>query len=153
MTECVSDFAPPRETNSVLSVRYDVNQFRAESESPMVECRRCMRMRWSTVSNAAVRSRRMRSDGEPASAVISRSLVTLTRAVSVLWPERKPDWNFSYRLLDLRWLWSWAATAFSSTFDKKGRLEIGRKLANTSGSRLGFLSSGLMTAAFRAVGT
>ena len=31
------------------------------------------------MSNAAVRSRRRRSDGEPASAVISRSLVTLIR--------------------------------------------------------------------------
>ena len=64
---------------------------RVESDSPMVECRRWRRMWWSTVSKAAVRSRRMSRDGEPASADISRSLVTLARAVSVLWPGRKPD--------------------------------------------------------------
>lgn len=38
---------------------------------------------WSTVSEAAVRSRRMRRDGEPA--VIRRLLVTMTSAVSVLY--------------------------------------------------------------------
>lgn len=38
-----------------------------------------------TVSKAAVRSRRVRRDGEPESAAIWRSLVTLTKAVSVLW--------------------------------------------------------------------
>lgn len=48
-------------------------------------------MVWSTVSNAAVKSRRMSSDGDPESTVIRRSFVTLSRAVSVLWPERKPD--------------------------------------------------------------
>ncbi len=48
-------------------------------------------MLWSTVSNAAVRSRRMRRDGEPESAASRRSFVTLTKAVSVLWPGRKPD--------------------------------------------------------------
>jgi hypothetical protein len=36
------------------------------------------------VSKAAVKSKRMRSDGEPVSAAIRRSLVTLTKAVSVL---------------------------------------------------------------------
>lgn len=33
---------------------------------------------------AAARSRRMRSEGDPASAVISRSFVTLSKAVSTL---------------------------------------------------------------------
>ena len=41
--------------------------------------------------------------GEPVSAAISRSLVTLTRAVSVLWAEWKPDWNFQKREFELRW--------------------------------------------------
>ena len=91
LTLWVADLAPPMATYSVRFVRYEVNQFRAESEMPMVECRRWRRMLWSMVSKAAVRSRRIRSDVEPASAVIRRSLVTLTRAVSVLWPERKPD--------------------------------------------------------------
>ena len=37
MTECVYDLASPRDTYSVLSVRYDVNQARVVSESPMEE--------------------------------------------------------------------------------------------------------------------
>ncbi len=48
--------------------------------------RRWRRTSWSMVSNAAVRLRVMRSDGEPASAAISRSFVT--RDVSVRWTER-----------------------------------------------------------------
>lgn len=35
-------------------------------------------------------------DGDPASAAMNRSFITLSNAVSVLWAERKPDWNFSY---------------------------------------------------------
>ena len=42
VTECVSDLAPPRDTYSVLSVRYDVNQARVVSESPMEEWRWCI---------------------------------------------------------------------------------------------------------------
>lgn len=42
------------------------------------------RMEWEMVSKAAFRSRRMRMDKSPASAVIRRSLVILSRAVSVL---------------------------------------------------------------------
>lgn len=60
----------------------------------MVVWRCSRRIVWSTVSNAAVRSRRMRSEGDPASAVISRSFVTLSKAVSVLWADK---------LLCLRW--------------------------------------------------
>ena len=63
MTLWVADLALPMATCSVLFVRYEVNQFWAESEMPMVECRRWRRMLWSMVSKAAVRSRRMRRDG------------------------------------------------------------------------------------------
>ena len=82
-------------------------------------------MVWSTVSNAADKSRRMRREGEPLSAAMRMSLVTLTSAVSVLWAERKPDWNFSDRLLMLRWCCNWAATTFSNTLERNGRLEMG----------------------------
>ena len=44
MTLWVSDLALPRATCSVLSVRYEVNQLRTLSESPMVCCRRWRRM-------------------------------------------------------------------------------------------------------------
>lgn len=43
----------------------------------------------STVSNAAHRSRRMSSDGDPVSAVIIMLVVTLSEAVLVLWPGQK----------------------------------------------------------------
>ena len=84
------------------------------------------------VSNAAVRSRRMRIEREPVSASRRRSLVILMRAVSVLWWGRKPDWNFSKRLLWERWEWSCDATVFSRILDRKGRLEMGRRLLKTS---------------------
>jgi len=91
VTFCVRDLASPKATCSVLPVRYDENHSWTESETPIVEIRRWRRMLWSTVLNAAVKSRRIRRVGEPASAVIGRSFVTLTRAVSVLWPGRNPD--------------------------------------------------------------
>jgi len=125
VTVCCRDLALPSEMYSVLLVRYDLNQLRAVSVIPVVWCRRFRSMPWSTVSKAADRSSSMRSDGEPASAVIRRSFVTLTRAVSVLWAWRKPDWNFSKRLLCLRCSFRWAATAFSSTLERNGRLEMG----------------------------
>ena len=43
-----------------------------------------MRMVWEMVSKAALRSRRMRIVKSPESAAMRRSLVILTRAVSVL---------------------------------------------------------------------
>ena len=84
VTDWVWDLEPPMETYSVRSDRYDLNQFSAVLLRPIVEWRRSSKMLWSTVSKAAVRSRRMRREGEPASAAIKRSFVTLTRAVSVL---------------------------------------------------------------------
>ena len=87
----------------MYSVRYEWNQQRAVSLSPVVAWSRFNKMAWSTVSNAAYRSRRMRREGEPESDDIRRSFVTFTRAVSVLWAGRKPDWNFSLMLLSFRW--------------------------------------------------
>lgn len=66
--------------------------------------RRDRRMEWLMVSNAAVRSRRMRILRLPESEERRRSLVTFSRAVSVLCLERKPDWNGSKRLWELRWV-------------------------------------------------
>ena len=54
------------------------------------------------VSKAALRSRRMRMVRRPESAASRMSLVILRRAVLVLCLERMPDWNGSYRLLELR---------------------------------------------------
>ncbi len=38
-------------------------------------------------------------DSKPESATKRRSLVILRSAVSVIWSGRKPDWNFTYKLL------------------------------------------------------
>ena len=102
VTVCGFDLEWPREVYYVRFVRYDLNQLRAVSLSPVVRWRQFKRIPWSTVSNAAERSRRMRREGEPASDDMRRLFVTLTREVSVLWAERKPDWNLSKRLLCLR---------------------------------------------------
>lgn len=50
-----------------------------------------LRRRMECGSKAALRARRMRMDKSPESAVIRRSLVILSKAVSVLWWGRKPD--------------------------------------------------------------
>ena len=63
----------PMEMYSVRFVRYEWNQLRAMSVSPVVAWNRFNKMTWSTVSNAADRSRRMRREGEPESDDIRRS--------------------------------------------------------------------------------
>lgn len=50
-----------------------------------------MRVLCEMVSNAAVRSRRMRIDSKLESEAMRRSFVILRSAVSVLWSGRKPD--------------------------------------------------------------
>ncbi len=111
----------PRLTYSVLSARYEVNQSIVEWRRPISVWRWFRSMWWSTVSNAAVRSRRMSKEGDPESAAIRRSLVTLNNAVSVLWAVRKPDWNISNSEWRCRCSCSCAATAFLSTLDRNGR--------------------------------
>ena len=105
------------------------------------------------VSKAAVRSRRMRMLRCPESEERRRSFVILRRAVSVLCFDRKPDWKDSNRLLEVRWVLSCEATARSSIFDMKGRLEMGRKLLGLSGLRPGFLMMGVTAASLRVWGT
>ena len=68
-----------------LSERYELNQESAEPVMPMDDCRRLRSMVWLMVSKAALRSRRRRMVSEPESDASRRSLVTLRRAVSVLW--------------------------------------------------------------------
>ena len=52
----------------------------------------------------------------------------------------------SSRLLSIRWSTRRAATTFSMTLDKNGRLETGRKFFNISGLSELFLSNGLTIA-------
>ena len=55
------------------------------------DSRRVRRMVWLMVSKAALRSSRMSMLREWVSEERRRSLVTLSRAVSVLWWDLKPD--------------------------------------------------------------
>ena len=102
-----------------------------------------------TVSKAALRSRRRRMVREPESEESRRSLVTLSRAVSVLWWVQKPDWNVLYRLLERRYCLSCVVTALSSRFERNVRLEMGLKLLGSSVSRPGFLRRGVIAASLR----
>ena len=104
------------------------------------------------VSKAALRSRR-RMVREPESEESRRSLLTLSRAVSVLWWVRKLDWNVSYRLLERRYCLSCVATALSSSFERNVRLEMGLKLLGSSESRPGFIRRGVTAASLRGWGT
>ena len=95
MTGAVEEVQLLIEINCLRSERYDLIQERAVPDKPRAEWRREMSMEWLMVSKAALRSRRMRMEREPESAERRMSLVTLRRAVSVLWSERKPDWKVS----------------------------------------------------------
>ena len=72
-------------------IRYDVNQERADSAMPS-SARVARRIWWFTVSNAADRSRRMRTDERDEALAARRDSVTARRAVSVECVFLKPDW-------------------------------------------------------------
>ena len=55
----------PRRTYCVRPSRYDWNHFRAQPSIPKLVCSRSIRISWSTVSNAAERSRRVSAAKSP----------------------------------------------------------------------------------------
>ena len=73
--------------------------FRDSNISCSLACKRVGRMLWSSVSNAADRSSKVRMETRPSSALPRRLFVTSRRAVSVLWCARYADWKVSERLL------------------------------------------------------
>lgn len=64
---------------------YNLNQFIAVSVIPNTVSRRVSNTAWSKVSNAELKSKRISIERQPESAASSKSFVTLTNAVSVLW--------------------------------------------------------------------
>ncbi len=72
------------ETLKDLLDNYDENQFKTEPETPTHLFNLCMRIKWSVVSKAAVRSRSKRMEQLPESEARRRSLVIFSNAVSVL---------------------------------------------------------------------
>ena len=76
-----------------------MNQFKALPEIPTQSSNLCNKIAWSTVSKAALRSSRTKTETLSASVL---SFVTLIRTVSVLWWGLKPNWKVSKALLDRR---------------------------------------------------
>ena len=103
--------------------------------------RRKIKILWSTVSNAAVRSSRIRMAQSPVSVVNSRSLKTFSSADSVLWRALKPDWKGSRRLCVLKgdvmiwcmkWYKIWCRATGLSHVTETGR---GRESETAGGTR------------------
>ena len=72
-------------------------QSRAVPQIP-VAAREDRRIEWLTVSKAAERSRRMRTEEREAACAVWRDSLTARSAVSVEWPGLKLDWWGSSRL-------------------------------------------------------
>ncbi len=83
------------------------------------------RIWWLTVSKAAERSSRMRTDDLESAFAIRRASVTESSAVSVEWPLLKPDCLASSLLYCERNSESWLKTTRSSVFATNGRRETG----------------------------
>ncbi len=83
------------------------------------------RIWWLTVSKAAERSSRMRTDDLESAFAIRRASVTESSAVSVEWPLLKPDCLASSLLYCERNSKSWLKTTRSSVFATNGRRETG----------------------------
>ncbi len=78
-----------------------------------------------TVSKAAERSSRMRTDDLESAFAIRKASVTDNSAVSVEWPLLKPDWLASSLLFCERNNDTWLKTTHSSVFAMNGRRETG----------------------------
>ena len=77
------------------------------------------------MSNAADRSRRIRTAEWEAAWAACRASVTARSAVSVEWACLKPDWFGSSRLFCERWRESWLDTTRSSVFERKESSDTG----------------------------
>lgn len=105
-----TDSAFPRRCSAPLA-RYEEKQLQTDFERLMTVLKIVQRdVAINGVEGS--RSRGMRRNWQPAKAVISMCLVTLLRS----WC--KPDFNVACGLINLRSLWSWAATAFFRLFKK-----------------------------------
>ncbi len=83
------------------------------------------RIWWLTVSKAADRSSRMRTDDLESAFAIRRASVTDSSAVSVEWPLLKPDCLASSLLFCERNNETWLKTTHSSVLAMNGRRETG----------------------------
>ncbi len=121
---CALDTFPPQATLKDRPVRYDSNQ---RSGIPVMSSdeRVDRRIWWLTVSKAADRSSRMRTDDLELAFAIRRASVTESSAVSVEWPLLKPDCLASSLLFCERNNETWLKTTRSSVLAMNGRRETG----------------------------
>ena len=94
----VADRSVPRRTCWVLSVKEDWKHLSATPSMPKLVLSLCSRMSWSTVSNAAERSKRTSAAKSPRSTAKRMSEITDRTAVSIEKHGRKPDWTVGSRL-------------------------------------------------------
>ncbi len=121
---CALDTSPPQATLKDRPVRQDSNQ---RSGIPVMSSdeRVDRRIWWLTVSKAADRSSRMRTDDLESAFAIRRASVTDSSAVSVEWPLLKPDYLASSLLFFERNNETWLKTTRSSVLAMNGRRETG----------------------------
>ena len=111
-----------------------------------------MKILWSIVSNAALRSKGTSAHKWPSSINRAMSLTTAVTAVSVEWWTLYADWCAGSKLFRPRCSFNLDVATRSTSFDKKLRLELGRQDLRSNWSMFDFLIIGLTTADFRMSG-
>ena len=114
---------------TVRSVKYEENQRCTEDDTPYEVNMRWSSTWWSTVSKAALKSRKALSASCPMSIALVRSARTFMSAVSVECNFLYADWNFGRRLFAARYLVIWLWTTRSRTFDRNVRFETAHQTA------------------------
>ncbi len=121
---CALDTFPPQATLKDRPVRYNSNQWSGITVMSSDE-RVDRRIWWLTVSKAADKSSRMRTDDLESAFAIRRASVTESSTVSVEWPLLKPDCLASSLLFCERNNETWLKTTRSSVLAMNGRRETG----------------------------
>ena len=91
-----------------------------------VAARKDRRIEWFTVSKAAERSRRIRTEEREAACAVCRDSLAARSAVSVEWPGLKLDWWGSSRLFWEKKAERWLEAARSMVLERNGRSDTGR---------------------------
>jgi len=107
-------------------LRNSATQLRALPSIPNRRLSTSMKIKWSTVSNAADRLSSTKAPMSTWSTTPIMSLCMLITALSVKWNEWYADWRTGSRQCLLMCSESLTSTNFSTTFDRKLRLDMGR---------------------------
>lgn len=104
------------------------------------------------MSNAALRSSKIKITLSPLSSETKMSFSTLTSTDSVLWQGLNPDWRGSLIEFAEICACSCLKITFSKTFAKNGKFEIGLKLFGSSIAKFCFFNSGKTMACLKSAG-